>query len=305
MNKAGTMETKKNIYENHLGTMFGKLRLDQIDEAQIARFRAQLVSKQLSQKTINDILGVLSKPLRYAEEVRLLNRAPRIGMLKVERPAGRWIELEQYPLLLEGAQVEGTMWYVAACLTGEAGLRIGEVKALDWQRDCDLVGRALTINQQTRKGETGTPKGRTRRTVPMTDRLLEALKSLEVLRRGFVVRNPDGTAMTDGQASHAFERIRARMGLPICGWHIARHSFAIHAALFGANPWRLMAWLGHKQIEETMRYVHVAEQHPRPLPEGIAKAGAAEPDPDRRILRMLHARGNLTATEKALQANHL
>ena len=29
-----------------------------------------------------------------------------------------------------------------------------------------------------------------------------------------------------------------------------------HAALFGVNPWKLQAWLGHKRIEGTMRYVH-------------------------------------------------
>jgi site-specific recombinase XerD len=25
------------------------------------------------------------------------------------------------------------------------------------------------------------------------------------------------------------------------------------------NPWRLQAWLGHKRIDKTMLYVHVAE----------------------------------------------
>jgi site-specific recombinase XerD len=33
------------------------------------------------------------------------------------------------------------------------------------------------------------------------------------------------------------------------------------------NPWRLQAWMGHKRIDETMIYVHVAETHRRDLPE--------------------------------------
>lgn len=79
--------------------------------------------------------------------------------------------------------------------------------------------------------------------------------------------------------------------MPLRGWHVLRHSFGTHAALFGANPWRLQAWLGHTRIDETMRDVHVAEAHPRPLPPVALAAGAAVADPDRRILAMLGARG--------------
>jgi len=45
-------------------------------------------------------------------------------------------------------------------------LRIGEIRALDWKRDVDLVAGTITVNRQTRRGEMTSPKGRTRRTVP-------------------------------------------------------------------------------------------------------------------------------------------
>jgi hypothetical protein len=78
-------------------------------------------------------------------------------------------------------------------------------------------------------------------------------------------------------------------------WHTLRHAFGTHAALFGVNPWRLQSWMGHKRIDETMIYVHVAENHRRDLPVSIVAAGALDLDPDRRILKMLGARGNLAA----------
>jgi hypothetical protein len=68
------------------------------------------------------------------------------------------------------------------------------------------------------------------------------------------------------------------------------HTFGTHAALFGVNPWRLQAWLGHKRIDETMLYVHVAEAHAREWPTPVQEAAARETDPDRRILMMLGAR---------------
>ena len=50
--------------------------------------------------------------------------------------------------------------------------------------------------------------------------------------------------------------------------------------------------MGHKRIDETMLYVHVAEAHQRDLPEGIAAVGNVS-DPDRRVVAMLGARGNV------------
>ena len=89
--------------------------------------------------------------------------------------------------------------------------------------------------------------------------------------------------------------------MPFRLFHTLRHTFGTHAALFGVNPWRLQAWLGHKRIDETMLYVHVAEAHPRELPEHVQQAARIEGDPDRRILAMLAARGNTVAKTQAAE----
>jgi integrase len=127
----------------------------------------------------------------------------------------------------------------------------------------------------------------------MTETLLAALKSLDVVRTGFVLRNPDGTMKTDNQAEWAITAVCNKAGLSTIEkhkWHKLRHTFGTHCAQFGVNPWRLQAWMGHKRIDETMLYVHVAENHRRPTPPEVIAAGAAELDPDRRILAMLSSR---------------
>jgi integrase len=276
----------------------GPKRLDEIDVGEIARFRAELVQRgDLSEKRINNILAVLSKPLRYAAECGVIAKAPKVGLFKVERPEIVAWDFAQYARILAGARAEGPEWYAGACLAGEAGLRIGEVKALRWREDVDMVARTITVNQQTRSKQTTTPKGRTRRTIPMTTTLYAALKRLETIREGFVVRNLDGSQKTDGEADAAIRRICRRAGLPVHGFHRLRHSFGTHAALFGVNPWRLQAWMGHKRIDETMLYVHVAEAHHREWPEVIRQAAACETDPDARVIRMLGARGSHVAAE--------
>jgi integrase len=82
----------------------------------------------------------------------------------------------------------------------------------------------ITVKQQTYNGVTTTPKGRTRRTVPMTSALYEALKRMSTIREGFVVRNLDGSQKTDGEANWWLARICRRAGLPVRYWHTLRHN---------------------------------------------------------------------------------
>jgi integrase len=302
-NKPTEVKSKTFIYEGHLKAAFGDVPLDQIGTGEIAEFRASLVEKKLSEKRINNILAVLSKPLKYALDVGLISKAPKVGLYKVERPEIEPWEFDEYARILASARIEGPDWYAAACLAGEGGLRSGEIKALRWREHVDLISRMVMVKQQTCYGVTTTPKGRTRRGVPMTGTLEQALLALPGPRDGYVVRNPDGSAKTDGQANPdgsaktdgqanaAIVRICRRAGLPEKRWHTLRHTFGTHAALCGVNPWTLQAWMGHKRIDETMLYVHVAKDHRRDLPPEVIAAGANETDPDRRVLLMLGARG--------------
>lgn len=297
-NKPSEVEAKQSIYKVHLKDRFGGLKLDEIRVSEIASFRAALVKKELSEKRINNILTVLSKALRYAADVEIIPRAPKVGLFKVERPEIVSFDFAEYARILDAAAREGDVVLLAVALAGEAGLRVGEVKGLRWREDVDLVARTITVNQQLRRGVVGTPKGRTRRTIPMTDRLDGALRALPVVREGFVVRGILGEAKNEeNQVKNLMYRVCRKAGLPERGWHTLRHSFGTHAALFGVNPWRLMTWMGHKRIDETMLYVHVAGAHQRELPEVIAAAAAGVPDPDRRVLQMLGARGGVSWQE--------
>jgi integrase len=244
-----------------------------------------------SDKTINNILTILSKPLHYAADVELIAKAPKVGLFKVEAPEIEFWEFEEYARLLGAAEKLEPVVFAANCLAGEAGLRVGEVKALRWREDVDMVAGTITVNRQMRKGVVGTPKGRTRRTIPMTSTLLDALKRLQVVREGLVIRDVPGEAWNDeNQIDDLFYRICRLAGLPERGWHTLRHTFGTHAALFGVNPWKSMTWLGHKHMDETLRYVHVADNHRRELPPKLIEAAAGEFDPDRRILKLLGAR---------------
>jgi hypothetical protein len=67
-NKPSEVRSKNIVYELHLEPRFKDTPLDEIDVSVVAQLRADLVEKRLSEKRINNILAVLSKPLRYAAE---------------------------------------------------------------------------------------------------------------------------------------------------------------------------------------------------------------------------------------------
>jgi integrase len=169
---------------------------------------------------------------------------------------------------------------VAAFLAGDAGLRLGEVLGLRWD-DVDLIAERLMVTRQIRKGTEGTPKGGRRRSVPMTASLSTALRALPQVRVGRVVCGSDGAHVAEAALKHGVYRVCRRAGLPARSWHTLRHTFATHAARFGANPWRLQAWLGHSTITMTLRYVHHVKEHHRPIPNDILAAGAPVTRPRR------------------------
>jgi integrase len=288
-NKPSERIAKKGIFKIHLKPAFGPLRLDEIGVEQIQQLRAKMVEAKLGDKRINNVMAVLSKSLRYAAEVELIERAPKIRLRKIDRSEIDPWSFEDYARLLVAAKAESSWWYVGACLAGEAGLRIGEIRALKWREDVDLAGGTITVSRQAGNGHEGTPKGRTCRTVPLSATMIDALKALDVVRTGYVVRNTDGTPMRDAQTSHAIYRVCRRAALPEVGWHTLRHTFGTHAARFGVNPWQLMEWMGHKRIDETMGYVHIAERY-RSIPPELVAAGMKEIDPTDRVLAMLSAR---------------
>jgi hypothetical protein len=90
-NKSGTAQEKRNAYEYRLKGAFGHLRLDEIGVAELNEFRSALIAEKLSRKTINNLLAIVSKPLKYAIDCGLIASAPRIGIMKTERPEiGAW-----------------------------------------------------------------------------------------------------------------------------------------------------------------------------------------------------------------------
>ena len=70
--------------------------------------------------------------------------------------------------------------------------------------------------------------------------------------------------------------------------------------MFGVNPWDLNAWMGHKAMEETMRYVHVARNHRLEIPDVVRCAGEGIADSGQRVIAMMSQRSDLQPARRCI-----
>jgi integrase len=260
-NKQSVQQEKRCIFDHHLLPAFGERPLDQVHERDIEGFKAALIDKGLSAKRAKNILAVLSKMLRYAREVRVLKEVPHIRMPKVPPRSMDFLTDDEYARLCSAASSEPDRLAILL-VAGDAGLRRGEILALEWG-DLDLGAGVIVVTRSvwhdnSSTEHVGSPKSGRMRKVPMTQRLRQALLAHRHLRGRRVFCTVGGTGLTPGQLEVALRVLCTRARMRQIGWHVLRHTFGSHLAQRGASPKAIQELMGHSDIATTMRYMHLA-----------------------------------------------
>jgi integrase len=255
-NKASEREAKACILKHHLLPAFGEMRCDEIRMHAIETLKAEKLAAGLSKKRINNVLACLGKILRYAHEMEVISSVPKIKLLKLAPPEFDFLTFEELERLL-GVVKDDTERTALFLVGAEAGLRQGEMTALEWG-DCDFVARTITVRRSVWRGISDTPKSGKDRKIPMTARLFSALKAHRHLRSERVFCHQDGSAFTQSAFEAALRYACKRAGLRPIGTHVLRHTFCSHLAMRGAAPKAIQELAGHSTLAMTMRYMHLA-----------------------------------------------
>jgi integrase len=243
------------ILRLHLVPTLGSRRLDAITHEQVQRLKLALVDR--APKTVNNVLTVLSTLLKKAVEWGELERLPCvIKVLPNPKKTMGFHDFDQYERLLTVARKREGQAYLMTLLGGEAGLRLGEIVALEW-RDVDLGARRLSVERSDWLGHVGVPKGGRSRQLPMTQRLTAALKASRHLRSERVLCLSDGSPITRDRVIKAIRGAQRVSGIPQ-GVHILRHTFCSHLAMKGAPARAIQELAGHADLSTTQRYMHLS-----------------------------------------------
>jgi integrase len=246
----------QSVLKWHLVPEFGPKRLDAITNERVQGLKLRLMDR--SPKTVNNVLMILRSMLKKAVEWGVLEKLPcNITMLPVPKRVMAFYDFVDYERLIEAARRRGSAAVVMVLLGGDAGLRLGEIVALEWA-DVDLVRRRLTVQHSDWRGHVTCPKGGRARVLPLTQRLVAALKAHRHLRSSRVLALPDGTPMHRDHVIKAIRGAERTAGLRQAGVHILRHTFCSHLAMKGAPVRAIQELAGHADLSTTQRYMHLS-----------------------------------------------
>src|SRR4051794_28664667 len=144
------------------------------------------------------------------------------------------------------------------------GLRQGELVALRW-RDVDFAGSYMRVTASYTNGELSMPKSGKMRSVPMAPEVAEALARLGERARfvgrddlvfvGLVGGHLDASALLAPYPA----ALRDAGPRPL-RFHDLRHTFGTRV-IAEADIRRVQEWMGHADVQTTMRYLHYAPRH--------------------------------------------
>jgi integrase len=260
--KPSGIAKKETVLRVHLLPQLGHKRLDAITNHDVQRLKHHLREK--APKTVNNVLTVLNKMLKVAVEWEEITHVPcSITLLKVGHVAIRFWDEDEFSRLVAAGERLGSDAHVAVLLGGDAGLRSGEIRALEWT-DIDFVTRQIRVERSVWRDHVTTTKGNRVRYVPMTKRLTTALQQHRHLRGPRVLCEPDGTPLGEDALRYLVERSTRAAGLISvrkqkgAGVHVLRHTFCSHLAAKGAPARAIQEVAGHRDLTTTMRYMHLS-----------------------------------------------
>ncbi len=207
---------------------------------------------------MNNVLTVLSTLLKTAVDWGLIDQVPcSVRLLRAPVPVAAFHDFDAFERLVEAATRanDGTSGLIVL-LGGEAGLRCGEMVALEWP-DVNLATGSVSVQRAVWNGHVTVPKGGRVRHVPLTRRLAAALRTHRHLRGGRVLMTPDGRDLTHRMVQTNMVRIARRAQVPQ-GVHILRHTFCSHLAMRGAPARAIQELAGHRDLSTTQRYMHLS-----------------------------------------------
>jgi integrase len=254
--KPSVIVGKQSILRVHLVPSLGSMRLNAITTEHVQRIKKALAHRK--PKTVNNTLTVLNTLLKKAVEWGVVDRMPCvIRLLPVNKPAARFHDFAEYERLVAASRELGPLSHLIVLLGGEAGLRCGEITALEWS-DVDLAKRQLCVQRSDWRGHVTSTKGGRLRYVPMTARLAEAIRQSRHLRGRRVLCDGDGGALTPKIVSDHVRRSARKVGLIHRGVHVLRHTFCSHLAMRGAPARAIQELAGHQELGTTQRYMHLS-----------------------------------------------
>lgn len=233
---------------------------------EVLRRWKEMLSRQHKASTVGRYMARLSTVLRVAvEELEWLPTNPMRKIRKPKRGAGivRYLAAhERMALLAACQQSRNPSLYGIVVVAIALGGRKNEVRCLRWEQ-VDLEAGVVHF-QVTKTSKT--------LTLPLLGEALEVLTRLAQHREpGVPWVFPSPSGQRPRSIKGAWYAALQRAHISNFRFHDLRHTTASYLAMSGATIQEISRILGHAAVQESLRYIHLTDQHLREVLDRMDK----------------------------------
>jgi integrase len=211
------------------------------------------LSKELSPKTISNVVGVLKQVL--GEKVW---RDWKLSLPEIPVTEQRCFTQTEMIQIVNAATGQ---WKVVFAILASTGLRAGEAFGLHVE-DLDFAAGRIHVRRSVWNGEETTVKTRQGyRVVNIEPAIVGMLASHVGLRAtGRVFRTRTGTPLSKGNVRRKLIQILKSLNLKPAGLHAFRHGRVSMLQANGVPGDLVKEWVGHSNLRTTSRYTHFRDE---------------------------------------------
>jgi integrase len=229
----------------------------EIDQGTVEDYqRALLEEEELAPITVRHCMYSASGMLSFAVRRGYLsnNVVKNVEKVKAQKNPPRYLSFKEWAEVEKVAK-QTVLWPLVATAY-YAGLRNSELRFLTWP-EIDFKRDVITI----RNKPGFSLKNRQSRSIPMNQELKKILMPHRE-DEGYCFTRQNGEQYDrDSKLSRAFKRLVVKpCEVGNFSLHTLRHTFASHLVMKGVSIYKVSQWLGHKSVNTTMIYAHLAPQ---------------------------------------------
>lgn len=258
-----TRPKTRNLYDTHFDKYFGSRQVRTLCSKQVINeFTEHVRKKGMKDGTLRVVLTELKAFLNWCYASEYLPVEPRKDWFEIPRGHARNQKPLKYEQVEALAAVHQRLLHRAFVIwSAFVGTRLGESRAVRWEDLSDgwtevWVRRAWagkTLNDYTKTGDT--------RHTPIMPRVREVLRQLHEAQgcptEGWVFTEDGEKPMdADNFRQRYYSEAKATVGLGTYTIHDLRHTCCSLMHKAGATPREIMEWLGWKNMQTLLRYLH-------------------------------------------------
>ena len=256
------------IINTYLNKKFGKKRLSYFLNYDMNQF-IDYLEKDLSNKTVRDIMLVLKSILKFAERKYATNfKLDLITMPTAHKNELQIFNEKEVKKIEKECINSQDIRTIGVLISVYTGMRIGEVCALKWE-NIDFGKKLINVTKTLQrvyveKNKTKViitpPKTKTsERKIPIPSILYDELKikSASYTKSSYVVTGNEDKYIEPRSFQYVYKKVLENSGVKYRNFHCLRHTFATRCIRVGMDIKSLSEVLGHSDVNITLnRYVH-------------------------------------------------